>query len=108
MRNWIGKAEKYFKLCQTPRSQMIDTAALYMSGKAAIWFDDYILGQDHISWAQFAQDVITRFGTDTSVDVLDQFHKLVQTDSLEAYIDEFASLKSQFYNLNHTFCLIIF
>ncbi|XP_048502834.1 uncharacterized protein LOC125498635 [Beta vulgaris subsp. vulgaris] len=93
-RLWIKKCSKYFHLCKIPDEQKVDLASLFMIEKAEKWVASYLSVRKNVDWTEFVVDLSARFKDETTVDVVEQFNKLQQTDSLESYIDEFEDLSS--------------
>ncbi|VFQ79288.1 unnamed protein product [Cuscuta campestris] len=100
-RNWIKKAGKYFNLCKIPEDQWVDIASLYMIDKAENWMSSYLSFRKFVSWHEFIIDLSARFRDDKGHNVVEQFKKLEQKESLEDYIDEFEDLRSVLVQNNH-------
>ena len=47
--NWIKKCVKYFSLCKISEDQKVDLAAMYMVGKAEVWFSNYTMTRRNVS-----------------------------------------------------------
>lgn len=100
-KNWVKKCEKYFSICKIPDDQKVDLASLYMIDKAEVWVSDYVIGRRNVVWSEFIMDLDARFRDELGDNVVEQFNKLQQSESLESYIDEFESLKSVMFQQNH-------
>lgn len=101
-RLWIRKCSKYFHLCKIADDQKVDFASLYMIDKAEKWVTSYLSVRKSVDWAEFVVDLSARFKDDTTFNVVEQFNKLHQTDSLETYIDELEDLSSVVLQHHHS------
>ena len=86
---WIKKANKFFKLAQTPDDQKVEIATLYFVGRADTWLDGSGIETDEIPWASFCRKLKKRFAEQSEYDLVSVFHKIHQTTIVDAYIDEF-------------------
>jgi hypothetical protein len=86
---WIKKANKYFKLAQTPDEWRVEIATLYFTGRADTWLDGSGIGTDEISWLSFCRKLKKRFAEQSEYDVIALFHKIQQVTIVDAYINEF-------------------
>ncbi|XP_074336044.1 uncharacterized protein LOC141673210 [Apium graveolens] len=82
--------------------QRVDLASLYMFDKAEIWVFNYLYVRKQVDWGEFVIDLSARFRDEVGHDVVEQFNKLQQFTSLEAYIDDFENLRSLLLQSNHT------
>lgn len=101
-RLWIKKCSKYFHLCKIADDQKVDFASLFMIDKAEKWVTSYLSVRKNVDWAEFVVDLSARFKDDTTFNVVEQFNKLHQIDSLETYIDEFEDLSSVILQHHHS------
>lgn len=93
-RVWVKKCCKYFHLCKIPDEQKVDLASLNMVEKAENWVLNYLANRKNVDWNIFVIDLSARFRDDKSSDIVEQFNKLCQVDSLEKYIDDFEDLRA--------------
>ncbi|EEF47316.1 conserved hypothetical protein [Ricinus communis] len=94
LRQWIKKCCKYFVFCKIPDKQKVDLASLNMVDKAENWVSSYLINRTAVDWNDFVIDVNSRFKDESGINVVEEFNKLQQTNSLEDYIDEFEKVKS--------------
>lgn len=94
---WTKKCSKCFHLCKIPDDQKVDLASLFMIDKVEKW-----VVRKNVDWTEFVVDLLARFKVDTTFNVLEQFNKLQQTDSLETCIDEFEDLSSVILEHHHS------
>lgn len=100
-RIWIKKCNKYFDLCKIPNDQKVDLASLYMVDKAENWIASYLSVRRSVDWNDFIIDLTARFRDDSGINIVEQFNKLQQYDTLEKYIDEFEDLRSSMIQSSH-------
>uniref|UniRef100_A0A803MRK9 Retrotransposon gag domain-containing protein n=1 Tax=Chenopodium quinoa TaxID=63459 RepID=A0A803MRK9_CHEQI len=93
-RLWIKKCCKYFSLCKIPDDQKVDLASLYMLDKAENWVSSYLATRSNVDWHDFVIDLAARFRDDKGINVVEEFNKLQQHDSIENYVDDFENLRS--------------
>lgn len=86
-RNSIKKCTKYFDLCKNPANQKVDIASLYMIDRAEIWMSSYLSVRKQVDWDDFIFDLCAIFKDVNGVNIVEQFNRLKQLDSLENYID---------------------
>lgn len=86
-RSWIKKCCKYFTLCKIPDEQKVDLASLHMIYKAENWVSSYLTTRFIVDWNDFVIDVNVRFKDESGVNVVEEYNKLHQTESIEAYVD---------------------
>ncbi|XP_074300143.1 uncharacterized protein LOC141631357 [Silene latifolia] len=92
-RIWMKKCLKYFKLCKIPDEQRVDLASMYMLGRAESWFNSYIVMRHHVDWDDFIIDLCARFKEDIAGNVVEEFNKLHQINSIDDYLDAFENLR---------------
>ncbi|XP_039019648.1 uncharacterized protein LOC120151187 [Hibiscus syriacus] len=73
--------------------QRVEIATMYLTGKAEIWFDGYIMQKHHVTWHEFEADLCHRFCDKAFADIVEEFTKLVQKGSVEEYQDIFEELQ---------------
>jgi len=93
-RNWIKKCSRYFALCKIPDEQRFDVASIHLTGKAETWFASYIAVKKNVDWSAFIMDVCSRFREELGSKVVEDFHKLHQMGSLDAYLERFEEFRS--------------
>ena len=59
-----------------------------------IWVTSYLANRTNVNWKDFKWDLAARFKDDSRDNVVEQFNKLTQLDSLEEYIDSFEELRA--------------
>lgn len=91
---WIRKCNKYFQMNYMSETEKIDTAAMYMEGRADLWYLEYVEGMEGISWGEFGKLVIERFSNAEGVNLIAQFNKLRQTSDVMSYTFQFEELKA--------------
>ncbi|EEF51214.1 conserved hypothetical protein [Ricinus communis] len=81
-RLWIKKCEKYFQLYSIPNEQKIDIASLYLGDRADIWYQGWQAQTRSSDWGKFSEELCRRFGELTIEDVVEEFNKLKQKNSV--------------------------
>ncbi|KAL4369229.1 hypothetical protein GQ457_05G012890 [Hibiscus cannabinus] len=66
---------------------------MYLTGKAEIWYDGYIMQKHHLTWHEFTADLCHRFCDKNQWDVIEEFNKLCQSSTVEEYQEKFEELK---------------
>lgn len=59
---WLDLAITYFEMHQVPVHQWVSTAALYLDGHAALWWQAFKRRRGLWPWDDFAQQVLQEFG----------------------------------------------
>ncbi|KAL5700099.1 hypothetical protein ACHQM5_025592 [Ranunculus cassubicifolius] len=92
VRVWVQKATRFFQLNPMPDRQTILLAALYFKGKDENWYQADTVGLEGLSWLEFTEQVKMRFYEEICENVNGEFNRLVQTSSLQAYLERFKEL----------------
>ena len=93
-REWIRKANKYFKLHEIEENMKAEVAELYFRDRADIWFHGVFHGRETISWTELSTAMSIRFGEGSPEEAIEEFNKLVQTGSVADYLEKFEMLKA--------------
>ncbi|KAK1372370.1 hypothetical protein POM88_028563 [Heracleum sosnowskyi] len=93
-RSWIRKCDKFFLLYQVSDSLKVELVEMYLDGKVDVWYQSYKLLNGMVSWNEFCESLIKRFGRSGGLDVQEEFNKLYQSRSLMEYVERFEELKS--------------
>ncbi|XP_071924641.1 uncharacterized protein [Coffea arabica] len=94
-REWIRKANKYFKINGVEEEMKPEVAELYFRDKADIWFHGVFGGREDIPWSELCNALCERFGDGTPEEAIEEFNKLMQTGSVADYLEKFEMLKAQ-------------
>ncbi|KAL8171875.1 hypothetical protein V2J09_023679 [Rumex salicifolius] len=101
-RSWTRKCEKYFGIFAIANEQKVAFAMMYMQGKADNWAQGVLLQTPEIEWPEFCEAACVRFGEKREPDVVEEFNKLCQEDSVEVYTDKFEELRAFMLMYNST------
>ena len=71
----------------------MDVASIHLVGRAETWFSSYIAVRRNVDWSDFIVDVCNRFREEMGSRIVEDFHKLQQLGSVEAYLEKFEELK---------------
>lgn len=70
---------------------------LYLEGKVEIWYQSLKMVRGRISWGEFADAMVKRFGEKRGIDEIEEFNKLQQVGSVLEYQEHFEELNHCFY-----------
>ncbi|KAE8690485.1 Alpha,alpha-trehalose-phosphate synthase 1 [Hibiscus syriacus] len=76
-----------------PVNQRVEVVTMYLTGKAEIWFDGYIMQKHLVTWHEFEVDLCHRFSDRSFADIVEEFPKLTQKGSIEDYQERFEELQ---------------
>mgnify|MGYP004718015975 FL=1 len=93
-REWIRKANKYFKINGVEEEMKSEVAELYFRDKADIWFHGVINEREDIPWEELCNALCERFGDGSPEEAIEEFNKLMQTGSVADYLEKFEMLKA--------------
>jgi hypothetical protein len=92
---WQNRCEDYFVMFDTDPSLYVSVAAMQFEGPAARWLQAVQTKLNAISWEDFSVMVLQRFGRNQHQSLIRRLYRLIQTGSVEEYIDQFAELVDQ-------------
>ncbi|XP_071933241.1 uncharacterized protein [Coffea arabica] len=93
-REWVRKANKYFKISGVEEEMRSEVAELYFRDKADIWFHDVFNGKEVIPWDELCNALCERFEGGSPEEAVEEFNKLMQTGSVADYLEKFEMLKA--------------
>ncbi|XP_071900910.1 uncharacterized protein [Coffea arabica] len=93
-REWIRKANKYFKINGVEENMKTEIAELYLRDRADTWFHRAFSGREVILWTELATALCERFGEGTPEEAIEEFNKLRQEGSVADYLEKFELLKA--------------
>ncbi|OIT37800.1 putative mitochondrial protein [Nicotiana attenuata] len=100
-RAWIRRCDRYFEIYKVPEPQKMTYIAMHLKDKVDNWFDAYIIDRGGIvDWPLFCMDICRRFGHIRPLDIIDEFSKLGQEGSIEAYQEKFEELRIHMMMIN--------
>lgn len=92
---WLRDCEEYFSIYEVADKRRAAIAAMHLTGVPRSWYKSFMIGREGVSWLQFSEAFVARFGElDTDL-VFEKFKKLQQTKSVEEYYDEFEKCRGQ-------------
>ncbi|KAL4379604.1 hypothetical protein GQ457_02G023110 [Hibiscus cannabinus] len=92
-RSWVKKCQKYFTLFAILENQKLEIASMYLTGRAEVWFDGYIMQKNRATWHEFVADLCHRFCDKEHSDVIEEFNKLLQKSTVDEYQERFEELQ---------------
>ncbi|XP_026378286.1 uncharacterized protein LOC113272700 [Papaver somniferum] len=93
-RSWLRRCTKYIQLHPMDEEQKVHLAAMYLEGKADIWFQDYHIGKEILVWDAFQKAICLRFQELDHDDIVGEFNKLCQMGTVLEYQEMFEELKA--------------
>lgn len=97
-REWLRDCEEYFSIYEVNDGKRAAIAAMNLVGTPRSWYKSFMIGHDRVTWQQFSEAFIAKFGDIGDIDtnlVFDKFKKLQQLTSVEDYYDEFEKCRGQ-------------
>ncbi|KAH0672946.1 hypothetical protein KY290_025229 [Solanum tuberosum] len=92
---WIRKCEKYFEQYRILDEQKVKSSVFYLNGLAEVWYQLLVLSRGLLTWVEFKDELISRFGDILVEDVVEEFNKLSQVGSVDEFLGRFEDLKAQ-------------
>lgn len=93
---WLRDCEEYFSIYEVGDSKRAPIAAMHLTGIPRSWYKSFMMGHPlGVTWQQFTQSFVARFGELDTDMVFDRFKRLQQVSSVESYFDEFEKLRGQ-------------
>ncbi|XP_071933777.1 uncharacterized protein [Coffea arabica] len=93
-REWIRKANKFFKINGVKESMKSEITELYFKDRADTWFHGVFSGRETIPWNELSTSLYERFGDGTPEEAIKEFNGLMQTGSIADYLEKFEILKT--------------
>ncbi|KAG6405915.1 hypothetical protein SASPL_133509 [Salvia splendens] len=92
---WLSRATQYFIVNKTPINQRVDLAMNALSGPVTPWIQLILRRCPNLSWDQFSQELLIRFGTNQALDGYEALRMTRQEGTLDEYITEFEGRLAQ-------------
>ena len=92
---WTSRCEDYFELYSVDPSIWIKVASMHFSGAAARWLQALERRIRHVSWNEFCEMLLERFGRDQHDILIRQLFHIKQVGSVSEYIEQFSKLVDQ-------------
>lgn len=102
VRIWIDKCHTFFAIYKIPEGFKVAAATMYMSDRAAHWYQSYKMTNIWHNWEQFREAVITEFEGNSRRDKMRDLLLLRQTNSVEEYKKKFDTLVYQIKLYDHS------
>ncbi|CAL5328511.1 unnamed protein product [Camellia sinensis] len=90
--SWVCRAEQFYYFHQTPEADRVPLASFNLEDDAQLWYQ--LLKEDTviISWEDFKQGLLNRYGPTQFQDFFGELTKLQQTGSVREYQAQFEKL----------------
>ena len=92
---WIRKCECYFTQYRVGNEQRMELVALYLNDVAEVWYQSMVLSGGIPNWIEFKEELISRFGEIEVGDMVEEFNKIQQSDTVDEFLGRFEDLKAQ-------------
>lgn len=89
---WIKNCEDYFDLYSMHESRKSKIASMHLTSNAAFWAQSLEFPIRELSWSDLCKLVCDRFEKDEHNQLLRQFFRIKQQDSVSNYIEKFDAL----------------
>ncbi|XP_047961686.1 heat shock 70 kDa protein 15-like [Salvia hispanica] len=86
---WLASADQYFLVQKTPMEKRVELASTVLSGPAMSWIQFLQCRSPDLTWDQFSDELLIRFGSDLTLDEYEALPTPSQEGSLDDYIAEF-------------------
>ena len=93
---WLASADQYFLVQKTPMEKRVELASTVLSGPAMSWIQFLQCRSPDLTWDQFSDELLIRFGSDLTLDEYEALPTPSQEGSLDDYIAEFEGRLAQF------------
>ncbi|XP_042024271.1 uncharacterized protein LOC121771535 [Salvia splendens] len=92
---WLSRVDQYFLVHNTPQGQRVQLALIALAGPAMAWVQLLLRRRPLITWDQFSQELVGRFGNSPALDGYEALRTTTQDGSLEDYITAFEARLTQ-------------
>ncbi|RWW50723.1 hypothetical protein BHE74_00042996 [Ensete ventricosum] len=92
---WISRAERYFLFYRTADATRVEIAAIHLEGDVIQWFNWFKHTHRGLSWQQFKEGLLDRFGPTDFNNIDGQLAKIRQTSTIQEYQTRFERLSNQ-------------
>jgi uncharacterized coiled-coil protein SlyX len=92
---WLYKAEQYFEFKNVHHQHKVQLASFYLEEDALQWHRWLSKFRGHLTWAEFSQAVLHRFGPTDYEDPSEALTRLRQSTTVSTYQTEFEKLSQR-------------
>ncbi|XP_028055574.1 uncharacterized protein LOC114259749 [Camellia sinensis] len=90
--SWVCRAEQFYDFHQTPEADRVPLASFNLEDDAQLWYQLLKEETAIISWEDFKQGLLNRYGSTQFQDFFGELTKLQQTGSVREYQAQFEKL----------------
>lgn len=101
VRIWVDKCQTFFTMYKIPEGFKVSAATMYMSNRAAHWYQAFMVSNGWHNWEQFKEAVVTEFEGNIQRDKMRELLILKQTSSVEEYRRKFDEIVYQLRLYDH-------
>jgi hypothetical protein len=94
---WQTRYEDYFVMFDTDPALYISVAAMQFEGPVARWLQAVQPKLMSASWEEFCSMVLQQFGCNQHQSLIRHLYRLIQTGTVDEYIEQFAELVDQLF-----------
>ncbi|RRT31547.1 hypothetical protein B296_00047828 [Ensete ventricosum] len=91
---WISRVERYFRFYQIADATQVEIAAIHLEGDAIQWFTWFKHTHEELSWQQFKEGLLDRFGPTDFNNIDGQLAKIRHTSTIQEYQIRFEHLSN--------------
>ena len=93
--DWISRVERFFRFGNYNEEERLHLVSLSLEGPVLQWFNGEVISDPFVSWEQFTQRMLDRFGGPIDNDPAARLFCLHQEGDIVDYVNEFESLRNQ-------------
>ena len=93
--DWISRVERFFRFGNYNEEEKLHLVSLSLEGPVLQWFNGELISDPFVSWEQFTQRMLDRFGGPIDNDPATRLFRLKQEGEIEDYVNEFEALRNQ-------------
>ncbi|KAF7828429.1 Ty3/gypsy retrotransposon protein [Senna tora] len=106
--DWVHKIKQFFRFYVTPSDQKIQVASFHMEGPAYKWYKWICQNKPNLTWNEFLDELLLRFGFTLYENPKTALKQLTQTDSVESYHAQFEALSTRVAGLSEDWLVNMF
>ncbi|KAJ0836439.1 putative nucleotidyltransferase, Ribonuclease H [Helianthus annuus] len=100
---WIYQAEQFFDFQKITEDDQVQLASFHLDGIAIQWYKWYTKTRGPLTWLEFTEALLKRFGPTDYEDPSESLHRLKQLTTVTAYQEAFERLSNRIDGLPEPF-----
>lgn len=93
--DWISRVERFFRFGNYNEEEKLHLVSLSLEGPVLQWFNGEVISDPFVSWEQFTQRMLDRFGGPIDNDPAARLFRIQQEGEIDEYVHEFEALRNQ-------------